>query len=110
MLLPMSILLQSRCHVVVEKRRPLAFVPACVLEDMIYLDQYNDDDDDDADIFVDNHDWTDKEEKDGVETKSSVVKDIQWAAPMHPVARSNELGDGAVTVMKNGKGLPFPKF
>eukprot|EP00557_Chaetoceros_sp_GSL56_P003852 CAMPEP_0176499814 /NCGR_PEP_ID=MMETSP0200_2-20121128/13157_1 /TAXON_ID=947934 /ORGANISM="Chaetoceros sp., Strain GSL56" /LENGTH=1021 /DNA_ID=CAMNT_0017898317 /DNA_START=99 /DNA_END=3164 /DNA_ORIENTATION=- len=96
MLLPMSILLQSRCRVVVEKRRPLAFVPACVLEDTMYnLEENNDD-----------HDVVTKKDK----RTCVVARDIQWAAPMHPLARSNELGDGAFTVMKNGQGLPFPKF
>lgn len=99
-LLPMSILLQSRCHIIVEKRQPLAFVPACVFEDMVIgVDGQGDD----TSRVLSDEDCRRSQTTD-------VVGNVRWAAPVHPLARSNELGDGEVTIMKEGQALPFPKF
>jgi len=96
-LLPMSALLQSRCHLIVEKRDPLPFCPPALLEDM---------------------DGRDKNE-------GKDAKKVRWAAPTHPVARAIEAGedidaigvDGsepqhklARSILTHSEALPFPKY
>ena len=85
-LLPMSILLQTRCHIVVEKREPTSFIPACILEDMILPNG---------------------EQKENDRTAGN---DVRWAAPVHPTTRAKELGELEFSVLKDADSLPFPKF
>ncbi len=86
-LLPMSSLLQSRCHIIVESREPSPFVPSCILEDMVSL--------------------TEESDNDGAERPDD---DVRWAAPVHPTTRSNELGQLEMSVLKDEESLPFPKY
>eukprot|EP00986_Skeletonema_menzelii_P019688 scaffold28932_cov143-Skeletonema_menzelii.AAC.2 len=96
-LLAMSALLQSRCHLIVEKRDPLPFCPPALLED--------------ADG---------RERNEGKDAKK-----VRWAAPTHPVARAIEAGedidaigvDGsepqhklARSILTHSEALPFPKY
>lgn len=99
-LLPMSTLLQSRCHLVVQKRDPLPFCPPALLED------------------AENGRDKNKEGED--------AKKVRWAAPTHPVARAIEAGedidaiggaDGAEpqhklagSILTHSEALPFPKY
>ena len=100
-LLPMSALLQSRCHLIVERRDPLPFCPPAVLADVGGVD-------------------VSKEEKDNVEGKK-----VRWAAPLHPVARAIEAGEDvsnsgvigsephhklAQSILTHSEALPFPKM
>jgi len=95
-LLPMSALLQSRCHLIVERRDPLPFCPPAVLED----------------VSIGKEDGRGKES-------------VRWAAPLHPVARAIEAGedidqsgvDGsephhqlARSILIHSESLPFPKY
>ena len=96
MLLPMSVLLQSRCHIVVEKRAPTSFIPACILEDMIIATNLNGDEVGD-------------ESKES-DMPSSGYDDVRWAAPVHPSTRARELGELEVSVLKDPDSLPFPRF
>lgn len=97
-LLPMSVLLQSRCHVVVEKRVPVSFIPACILEDMIIPANLNSDDA-----------GYDSKESDS-NMRSSEYVDVRWAAPVHPSIRAKELGELEVSILKDSDSLPFPRF
>ena len=96
-LLPMSALLQSRCHLIVEKRDPLPFCPPALLEDM--------------------------DGRDVNEGKSEGK--VRWAAPTHPVARVIEAGEDidavdvegsesqhkiSRTILTQSEALPFPKY
>jgi len=97
-LLPMGALLQSRCHLIVEKRDPLPFCPPALLEDM------------------DGRGMNEGED----------AKKVRWAAPTHPVARAIEAGedidaiggvDGsepqhklARSILTHSEALPFPKY
>ena len=98
-LLPMSVLLQSRCHLIVEKRDPMPFCPPALLEDI-----------DDG-----------RDENEGKDD----AKKVRWAAPTHPVARAIEAGedidaiglDGsdpqhklARSILTHSETLPFPKY
>ena len=75
-LLPMSALLQSRCHLIVERRDPSPFFPPAVLGG------------------VDGN-----KEKDEVEVK------VRWAAPIHHIARANEAGEDIVASGVSGNKL-----
>lgn len=103
MLLPMSVLLQTRCQVLVESRDPSPFIPACILEDMI-LPPPN----------VDANSNTKTDETNGEKTRDSEpsndASDVKWAAPVHPSTRSNELGELESSILKDPQDLPFPKF
>ncbi|KAL7447082.1 hypothetical protein ACHAXM_011097 [Skeletonema potamos] len=96
-LLPMSSLLQSRCHLIVEKRDPMPFCPPALLEDM-----------------------DGREKNEGKDAKK-----VRWAAPIHPIARAIEAGedinaigvDGsepqhklARSILTHSEALPFPKY
>ena len=97
--LPMSALLQSRCHLIVEKRDPMPFCPPAWLEDVEGRDSKN---------------------------EGSDAKKVRWAAPIHPVARAIEAGedidaiigvDGsqpqhklARSILTHSEALPFPKY
>lgn len=97
-LLPMSVLLQTRCQVLVESRDPSPFVPACILEDMVMPS---------TDIAsVANGDG------DGSKTPapSNDHSGVRWAAPVPPSTRSNELGELESSILKEPSDLPFPIF
>ncbi|KAL7545559.1 hypothetical protein ACHAWF_008909, partial [Thalassiosira exigua] len=95
-LLPMSALLQSRCHLIVERRDPLPFCPPAVLED---------------------------EHKGGAnkdDEKRGQGK-VRWAAPLHPEARAAEAGaalppgpagpaSARSLLAKGSEELPFPQL
>ncbi|KAL7444358.1 hypothetical protein ACHAXH_009958 [Discostella pseudostelligera] len=96
-LLPMSALLQSRCHLIVERRDPLPFCPPAVLDDIM-----------------------DVNKKDGEKDNS-----VRWAAPIHPVARAIEAGDDLAangvtgsepphrlprSILTHSEALPYPKI
>lgn len=93
-LLPMSIVLQNRCHVVVEKRDPSPFIPACILEDMILPGS------------IDGSGDTTSSKK----GQAQFLPDVRWAAAVDPSVRSKELGELENTILKDGLGLPFPKY
>ncbi|KAL9179502.1 hypothetical protein ACHAXT_008792 [Thalassiosira profunda] len=95
-LLPMSALLQSRCHLIVERRDPLPFCPPAVLEDATLS------------------------ERDAAEGKQ-----VRWVAPVHPVARAVEAGEDvsksgvtgsephhelARSILTHSEALPYPKI
>ena len=97
-LLPMSALLQSRCHLIVERRDPLPFCPPAILEDIDGRKENDDDLDDNK---------------------------VRWAAPIHPVARAIEAGEDvassgvsgsepqhklARSILTHSEALPYPKF
>jgi WD40 repeat protein len=97
-MLPMSALLQSRCHLIVERRDPLPFCPPALLEDM------------DGSVKNDGKNGDDS---------------VRWAAPTHPVVRAIEAGedvqgsgvDGsephhklARSILVHSEALPFPKY
>ncbi|KAL3784248.1 hypothetical protein ACHAW5_009171 [Stephanodiscus triporus] len=77
-LLPMSALLQSRCHLIVERRDPLPFCPPVVLGDA-----------------------GGNKEEDEMEVK------VRWAAPIHPMARANEVGEDVAASGVNGNHLHY---
>jgi WD40 repeat protein len=96
-LLPMSALLQARCHLIVERRDPMPFCPPALLEDM-----------------------DGREKNEGKDAKK-----VRWAAPVHPIARAIEAGedidaigvDGsepqhklARSILTHSEALPFPKY
>lgn len=96
-LLPMSALLQSRCHLIVERRDPLPFCPPAVLDDIM-----------------------DVNKKDGKKDNS-----VRWAAPIHPVARAIEAGEDLAangvtgsepphrlprSILTHSEALPYPKI
>ena len=96
-LLPMSALLQSRCHLIVERRDPLPFCPPAILEDI-------------------------DGSKENDELDNSKVR---WAAPIHPVARAIEAGEDvassgvsgsephhklARSILTHSEALPYPKL
>ena len=105
LLLPMSVLLQTRCQVLVQTRDPSPFVPACILEDMTLPPKH---------VDVDNNTEKEKQDSGGEEEKDKEVDsqtdDLRWAAPVYPKTRSNELGDLELSVLKKPEDLPFPKF
>jgi len=97
-LLPMSALLQSRCHLIVERRDPMPFCPPAVLQDMV-LENGN--------------------ESDGKKGGNAV----RWAAPAHSITRALEAGEDvsglngsqphqklAGSILAHSEALPFPKF
>ncbi|KAL7531088.1 hypothetical protein ACHAXR_007393, partial [Thalassiosira sp. AJA248-18] len=101
-LLPMSALLQSRCHLIVERRDPLPFCPPAVLED------------------VSGSSTSDKDDAVGGGNNR-----VRWAAPLHPVARAIEAGEDvaasgvtgseshhklARSILTHSEALPFPKL
>lgn len=92
--IPLSVLIQSRLHVVVESRKPSLFIPSCVLEDMVL------------------HDSTEENiasTKDETEAKTDKVE-VRWAAPVVSSIRSKQSGELEGTILKDGLPLPFPKF
>ncbi len=95
-LLPLSALLQSQCHLVVENRKPISYVPGYVLEDMLFVD------DDDCD------------DDNGKITKRAFnAMDVKWAAPTDMNSRLTEAGEGVDTansILKKSERLPFPSF
>eukprot|EP00554_Chaetoceros_debilis_P008310 CAMPEP_0194099978 /NCGR_PEP_ID=MMETSP0150-20130528/1017_1 /TAXON_ID=122233 /ORGANISM="Chaetoceros debilis, Strain MM31A-1" /LENGTH=996 /DNA_ID=CAMNT_0038786281 /DNA_START=216 /DNA_END=3206 /DNA_ORIENTATION=+ len=86
-LLPMTALLQTRCHMIVESREPSSLIPTCILDDIVSPDE-NDT----------------KESKD----KNS----LRWAAPVQPSTRSNELGAlaNSTPLFKDRENYPFPNY
>jgi WD40 repeat protein len=95
-LLPMTALLQSRCHLLVERRDPLPFCPPAVLEDIV-----------------------------GEIKKEGKEDSVTWAAPIHPLARAIEAGEDLAThgvtgnepphrlsrsILTHSEALPFPKI
>ena len=106
-LLPMSALLQSRCHLIVERRDPLPFCPPAVLEDMV----------------LGAGDGTTAGSSNSRGQGSKGDDNVRWAAPAHPLTRAIEAGedisgvDGsqphhklARSILAHSEGLPFPKF
>ena len=87
-LLAMSTLLQTKCELHVERRDPLPFTPACVLEDVLKT----------------NHKMIHRKGEEPVPAVSALdlnLLEIRWAAPA--------VGDEG-KVLKLGEKLPYPKF
>ena len=80
----MTALLMNRCHLIVERRDPMPYCPAVLLEDV-----------------MDSSTGTTNDTKDAV----------RWAAPMHPTARAMEAGEDEVkSILIPSESLPFPKY
>jgi len=77
-LLPMSALLQTRCYIVVERRDPLPYTPACVL--------------DYADVDKAGKNSSSNETSGNMGNKSN-TEVVRWGVPFHPLSRAAEDGE-----------------
>jgi len=116
-LLPMSGILQTRCHLVVENRDPVPYVPGFILEDMVLSDETKDG----VNIIRDDDESSDRDgggngDSGGNNPNNSVRKkatDVRWAAPVDITLRLLEAGediDDVSSILKRSMKLPFPKY
>lgn len=97
-LLPISAMLQNQCHLIVENRDPVSYVPGYILDDLVLGEKEKTDD------------------KSGNITESKItttVDEVKWAAPTDMTSRLIEAGEDANTansILKKSERLPFPSF
>ena len=93
-LLPMSGILQSYCHLIIESRDPAPFIPGFILEDMVLTDGSNDKQSTSSANDIDNN-------------------DVKWAAPVDMTSRLLEAGEDVEdknSILKSSERLPFPDY
>ena len=127
-LLPAGSLLLGRCHVVVEQRDPLPYIPACVFEEetkwrdgglmigsgigeTLFGSGHNDDHNCDEVLPRE-----DEERSNDYDDSNYVEEDVRWAAPIHPLSRAAEAGEDVSdsktrqSIVKRTETLPFPTY
>ena len=115
-LLPMSGILQSHCHLVVENRSPTPYVPGFILEDMVLMDGGDKNGKDTNDNNNNGNtalNVIQSDDASGNSTTADQVDDVRWAAPVDIHSRLLESGEDISnlnSILKKSERLPFPNY